>query len=189
MTRSVIGRSRHQYPAGMICSVASCAAYQRKSGGSTGTPSPCGASAAVYCPINAVSPVAVRPGNSTLGPAAGRNASQPCPAGQYCPGDGYVYPCPAGTYGGSTGLANSSCSGPCAAGRLCSAGSTSPAGVTCPILLSSGYLHPVSAGHVQQCRGRSDVQRVHAVPGGALRQRQRGSGAVLVHGVRDHSGL
>ena len=92
----------------------------------------------MYCPINAVSPVAVRPGNSTLGPAAGRNASQPCPAGQYCPGDGYAYPCPAGTYGGSTGLANSSCSGPCAAGRLCSAGSTSPAGVTCP----QGYFCP-----------------------------------------------
>jgi hypothetical protein len=55
-----------------------------------------------------------------------------CPAGSYCPGDGYKYLCPSGSYCPSGASAPT----PCAAGSYCPSGSSStspcPAGSYCP---------------------------------------------------------
>ena len=76
----------------------------------------------------------------------------PCQAGQYCTG-GVAAPCPAGTFGDSGALFTPQCSGVCAAGYYCPAGSTSsmqqscsdgpaaycPSGTQLPQLCVPGY--------------------------------------------------
>jgi hypothetical protein len=57
---------------------------------------------------------------------AGSTIQNPCPAGSYCPSDrmSTPTPCPAGTYGATAGITVSGCSGLCAIGYYCPAGST-----------------------------------------------------------------
>ena len=53
-----------------------------------------------------------------------------CPPGSYCV-DGIRYLCPAGRYGMKSGETNSSCTGPCAVGYYCPAGSISKIQIPC----------------------------------------------------------
>jgi hypothetical protein len=91
----------------------------------------------LFCPPGSASPSVASAGFYTTpahldklgGVSGGGSASQsgvlPCPKGSFCPGDGTARLCPGGTYGHSTRLENDECSGPCAAGHFCPAGSTS----------------------------------------------------------------
>lgn len=88
-----------------------------------------------------------------------------CPAGTYCPNlgsgsgsgsrsgsgsaPGLTAPikCPAGTYGSSDGATTSACSGQCAAGYVCPAGSTTATVIDCP----SGFFCPAGSGTGTPC--------------------------------------
>ena len=67
-----------------------------------------------------------------------------CPSGRYSLGGSSATtqcaPCPPGTFGISAGMTLSSCSGPCAPGYACAAGSTSPTASPCsPGRFSVGF--------------------------------------------------
>jgi hypothetical protein len=64
------------------------------------------------------------------GAIATRRTQRICEHGTYCVG-GIKWPCPEGTYGATTGLSTPACSGQCAAGHRCPAGSWSPRQVRC----------------------------------------------------------
>lgn len=88
----------------------------------------------VFCPKTSARPIPVFLGHYTVG---GSNSSTRtdqvlCPAGSYCTG-GIRQPCPAGRYGFLTGLTSSNCSGLCAKGYYCPAGSTVATQNLCPI--------------------------------------------------------
>ena len=84
------------------------AGYACPTGTANATSIPC--SAGYYCPAGTVS-----------------NTTNPCPIGSYAlAGAASCTLCPAGQYGAATALTTSTCSGPCAAGAICAAGSTSP---------------------------------------------------------------
>ena len=68
-------------------------------------------------------------GVSGGGPSAQSAAA--CPPGSFCPGDGTARLCPGGTYGAVAGLATANCSGLCAAGFYCPAGSVSATARPC----------------------------------------------------------
>jgi hypothetical protein len=106
-----------------------------------------------YCPPGSTSPTVVGGGSYTTpedAPLTLRSGSVVCEAGRYCV-DGQRSLCPAGTYGDVTALADPTCSGPCAEGYYCPAGSSSataqPCGGVafyCP--LGSAAPLPVAAG-------------------------------------------
>lgn len=122
---------------------------------------PCGA-ANVYCPTGSFEPTVVSIGYYTTGACSCRlvvsvrrcacpltrscvreagNVDEQtrynhtiCPLGMYCL-DGVRIECPPGRYGATLGLADSSCSGECAAGHYCPSASTSPRQVPCRVLV------------------------------------------------------
>ena len=61
---------------------------------------------------------------------ATRSYQQACPLGQYCI-SGEAKPCPSGRYGNTTALSSVQCSGPCAPGYYCDAGSVNAASHPC----------------------------------------------------------
>jgi len=90
---------------------------------------PCG-SAGAYCPEGSSAPLQAGPGYFTtpadlsVYKASNQTGRTRCPMGFFCIGDGTKAPCPAGRWGGSEGLESAQCSGECAAGFFCPAGST-----------------------------------------------------------------
>ena len=87
----------------------------------------------VYCPEGSANPLVVLPGYYTTGNTrTTRTAIVKCPNSSYCV-DGVIRDCPAGRYGITERLHNEKCSGPCAAGYFCPAGSTSRNEYPCPI--------------------------------------------------------
>jgi hypothetical protein len=101
---------------------------------------PCG-SPQFYCPEGTGEPWVVEPGMYTSGglpDGTTRTSASVCPSPDtnggmavYCPGTGLMLPCPAGLYGVAGGLNSSACSGNCAAGWRCPAGSTTPTALPC----------------------------------------------------------
>lgn len=85
------------------------------------------AAAVFYCPAASGAPAPVDVGFFVPidEPPNAATRQVPCPAGSFCPGDGWSYPCPAGVFGGAPRLATRGCSGPCEAGYYCPVGSTS----------------------------------------------------------------
>jgi hypothetical protein len=73
--------------------------------------------------------------------ATRRAAQRRCPAGWWCE-SGLRARCPAGRYGATEGLRHSRCTGFCAAGYACPAGSTSETASPCP----AGYYSTKGAG-------------------------------------------
>ena len=58
-----------------------------------------------------------------------------CPVGSWCPANavsGIQFLCPGGTYGDATKRDTPACSGPCKAGCVCKAGSTTDCPAPCP---------------------------------------------------------
>ena len=85
------------------------------------------------------------------GRALRRAAVAIAPAGRYAY-NGVAYDCPAGRFGRFAGETRSTCSGPCAVGYFCTAGSTRamarecggpdrlcPAGAVAPVRVTPGY--------------------------------------------------
>jgi len=64
------------------------------------------------------------------GDTRNQQGQAPCPVGTYCSG-GLQYACPPGRFGSTEGLATRECTGPCAAGHYCEAGSTTPTQFVC----------------------------------------------------------
>ncbi|KAF0699237.1 Aste57867_10202 [Aphanomyces stellatus] len=101
-------------PAGYFCPI----------GSATYANHPC-LNATTYCPAGSSSPTGVSAGYSTVLATDGRLRMDQiqCPTGSYCT-HGVAHSCPRGTYGSTTGLTTPACSGPCAPGHICPAGST-----------------------------------------------------------------
>jgi hypothetical protein len=112
--------------AGYWCPPGSTSPYQNKCG-----------SDRVYCPTGSGQPVPAKPGFFTIGGANAtvRTAQRPCEPGSFCQG-GVKFDCPPGTFGSATAPISkrtiASCSGLCAKGHWCPAGSTSPTAMACP---------------------------------------------------------
>lgn len=103
--------------------------------------------AGTYCPIQTISPLV-------------------CNKGFYCPDGREQLLCPAGRFGATTGLKDATCSGLCALGHYCPAGSVSELSVTCPAgryggqpgltnntcsgLCSEGYYCPIASQSATQ---------------------------------------
>lgn len=117
--------------------------YCPNSGGSTGTLCPPGTFCpggginANQCMIGAMCPVSGMTAGATCPagyycPTAGGSGGIPCPAGTYSTGGATTActPCPAGRYGSSTAATSNTCTGPCAPGYYCLAGSTGEFGNT-----------------------------------------------------------
>jgi hypothetical protein len=105
-------------PAGFYCpSITAVCGY------STLVPCP---SRSVYCPEGNTGPISVPPGYTSVGSLANEQQSQImlCPRGFYCL-RGAKYLCPPTCFGDQEGLVSSICSGRCAAGCVCKAGSVS----------------------------------------------------------------
>ena len=114
-----------------------------------------GAAVCSLCPGGTIGSVAAWPNNTCNGP---------CPAGSYCP-NGTIAgsvpvcpagtysnataaacsPCPSGRYGNTTGMTAVGCTGLCADGYYCPAGSTNATAALCP----DGYV--CTAGVVTLC--------------------------------------
>lgn len=65
---------------------------------------------------------------------SGTNATcAPCPAGTFCAfgGAAQPLPCPAGTFGATSGISSAQCTGLCASGYVCAAGSFSQSAAPC----------------------------------------------------------
>lgn len=112
--------------AGFWCPAGSTSPFERACGGDE-----------VYCPAGSGSPVAAKPGHYTVGGAnaTARTAQRPCEPGSFCHG-GVKFDCPPGTFGSAAApvatRTGAACSGLCAKGHWCPAGSTSPTEVACP---------------------------------------------------------
>ena len=168
---------------------------------------PCGA-AHLYCPYASGAPKVVTSGHYTTGSNVNGNASLGddeltrtgqalCEAGFYCMSDGMrahkfskLSPslsqlisgirrlCPAGYFGSSAGLVSPVCSGLCAAGYYCPAGSTSATlhacgddavicleGAASPLAVQTGYYSGESSRIFSMlCKG-SALQRIYALYG------------------------
>lgn len=100
-----------------------CPANGAPCGYSTIAPCP---SRSVYCPAGNVGPIAVPPGYYSIGSTTNEQQSAvlPCPRGFYCR-RGVSYQCPPTRYGDQVGLVSPLCSGRCAVGCVCKAGSIS----------------------------------------------------------------
>ncbi|ETO76179.1 hypothetical protein F444_08390, partial [Phytophthora nicotianae P1976] len=83
-------------------------------------------SRSVYCPEGNSGPTIVPPGYYSIGAMANNQQSAilPCPRGSYCR-RGIAYQCPPTRFGDQTGLVSPLCSGRCAIGCVCKAGSIS----------------------------------------------------------------
>ncbi|OQR87461.1 hypothetical protein ACHHYP_20382 [Achlya hypogyna] len=149
-----IGGVRRPCPAGTFgtafglttaaCSGLCAPGYYCPQGSALATANECGRPQ-VYCPE------VVASGYCGVGPTATTHASQvAAPAGSYA-FEGQCHLCPGGYYGSDTRDIRHTCSGECAAGYFCPAGSTSPFERTCglgyfcppgapqPTLVASGY--------------------------------------------------
>ena len=111
----------------------------------------CG-SIAVYCPSGGREPLRVGEGNFTVGGTpTTRQDFDVCPKGSYCYA-GERKLCDSGYFGNTTGLHNSTCSGPCKQGFVCAPGSTSPddSSTTC----RAGYYCPSKTSTTEnECGG------------------------------------
>ncbi len=101
-------------------------------------------------------------GNCTAGYACGPGSTNAtalmCGPGSYSySGAGVCTPCPVGRFGGSMGLTNGSCSGPCSAGYACPSGSTNSTPVQCApgtfSELGVGICSPCPAGRYGSTSG------------------------------------
>ena len=114
---------------------------------------PCG-SPDVYCPAGSGDVTLAGAGYFTTGGFVNgttRTARTLCPApldnglqGVYCPGTGAMELCSAGFYGSTAGLSVPTCSGPCAAGWRCPAGSSNATALPCggaDLCVSVHHLH------------------------------------------------
>ncbi|KAG5176571.1 hypothetical protein JKP88DRAFT_242363 [Tribonema minus] len=124
------------------------------------TPAPCG-SPSVYCPKGSAMPVPATPGHYTVNSGSGaadahmatvRDAQLVAPTGYYAV-QGVLAACAKGTYGDVAGLSAPSthsgfrCSGECAPGFYCEAGSTSSRQRPC----AAGTFSGRSAGAQSEC--------------------------------------
>ena len=114
-----------------MCSGSCMEGYYCPTGSTSATQVPCGSSS-VFCPTGTGEPLPVYPGYYSVGgnDDTTRTAERKCEPGSYCVG-GVRHLCAAGRWGGGFGALNSSCSGPCAAGYYCPAGSSDPMEVMC----------------------------------------------------------
>lgn len=125
--------------------------YYCPAGSSSARELQCGG-ARLYCPVGSEAPMQVRLGHYSIGGDASTRAEERIAVrGSYAFG-GVQNLCPAGTFGDSEGLAVESCSGKCAQGFFCPAGSTSayafkcggdayfcPLGSAAPVEVSEGF--------------------------------------------------
>jgi len=95
----------------------------------------------------------------------------PCPVGTYCPTTNRSAPlqCPAGTYGSATGLSVAGCSGQCAAGYYCPAGSIGQYGLNAATASTSstqcppGYYCPPGSAAPVPCPAGTRSTTVGAI--------------------------
>lgn len=126
----------------VACVATKCSpGYFCPSGSNSSEQAECGG-AEVYCPSGSAIPTPVSRGYYTVGAlsvlgkdqdsedAAVRWGQRICEPGFYCT-EGVRLRCPAGTYGGSSGLTNEECSGPCSAGYYCPIASISDKQIPC----------------------------------------------------------
>ena len=131
------------------CSGPCAAGYYCPDGSTSATQAPCavgqystgGAASCTACPAGQFGNATALTTSSCSGPCApgyyclqgSTNATAaPCDVGQYSTGGVSVCSsCPGGTFGNATSLTTSSCSGPCAAGYACPAGSTNATAIPC----------------------------------------------------------
>lgn len=90
---------------------------------------------AVYCPVGSARPIPIVPGYFSSGGVSTmtRTSQELCPAGSYCASDGIKRACPAGRYGNREGVTSPECTGACAKGYYCPAGSLVSTAMICPI--------------------------------------------------------
>jgi hypothetical protein len=119
-----------------------CAGY----GNTAPNAKPCGGPA-LYCPPGSAWPTPVDAGfySDPAEPPTKRTRQLRCEPGHYCPGDGKQYACPAGSYGVAAGEASPACTGLCAPGYFCPAGSVSPTAVRCGVHRGAGVYCPPGA--------------------------------------------
>ena len=115
------------------CSGPCAAGYYCPAGSTSALARPCGNST-VYCPAGSAAPLRVAHGSASVGWQAGGGATaqEQCPPGSFCAPDGVARACPYGTFGNVSGLAAAACSGVCADGYECPAGSPYDAAAPCP---------------------------------------------------------
>ena len=113
---------------------------------------------AYFCPLGTPRPVQVSEGHFSTSAGA---AQLPCPLGYFC-ASGLKQQCAAGRFGSSIALSSPACSGLCAQGFYCPAGSTLPTqhacgglSVYCPE--GSGLPLPVPPGHFSVAAGGASL--------------------------------
>ena len=138
------------------CSGACNAGFYCPPGSLSPSAVPCGGHE-FFCPSGAASPTRVSPGYFSLGGAidgSSHGAQQPCDPGTYCI-MGVERLCAAGRYGERAGLSAAECSGICADGYVCPAGSSTNTTEACPLgyWCASGVLTACAAGTFNDARG------------------------------------
>ena len=111
-------------------------------GSANATARPCG-SPALYCPPGSGAPTPVDLGHYSdpLEPPALRSRQLICEPGHYCV-NGTRFACPAGRFGAQFGLFGEQCSGECAPGFFCPAGSRLPSQVQCGLHRAAAVFCP-----------------------------------------------
>ena len=112
-----------QCSAGYFCPPGSTSSEQNMCGGAN-----------FYCPLSSSAPIPISLGYfsvSSLNDSKRATSEIPCAPGYYCV-NGIAYLCPAGSFGQTSMLSSPSCSGLCAKGFYCPAGSTSSMQIPCP---------------------------------------------------------
>lgn len=146
---------------------------------------PCSTSPTEYCPAGSSRPELTKFGYYAVQPhineGGGFGAIQICPRGSYCVA-GQRHDCPAGRYGSALQTTDTSCSGECAAGFYCPAGSITfnevqcdstavycPTGSSEPTTVSPGHYtigHSSDAGYDGNVfRGQANVGQALCEPG------------------------
>lgn len=144
------------------CVNGSAGFYVPSDGAVRGDAVPCGAPTLLCPEVGMVRPEVIAFGHASFGGPRGdgttRTRSRPARAGHYAAG-GLEFACAAGRYGARRGLGGEACSGPCAAGFYCPAGSTRPTTTACggpdlvcpregmvaPLHVARGYYTTVAA--------------------------------------------
>ncbi len=127
------GAGRYSLPGAVACSLCPAGTYGDAPGlGSAECSGPCVADPGAVC-----TPGAVAPGGTL------------CPPGAFSadPADAQCSPCPAGSYSDVAGAASAACSGPCAPGHACPAGSVNATAVVC----AAGTYSAGGAGECSPC--------------------------------------
>ena len=174
------------------CSGLCSAGYWCQSRSTSQTENKCG-NYTHYCPAGSAAPLAAPAGFYTTKGAEvtsdveTRTSILICPRGYYCT-DGLRKLCPAGTYGSTEGLASGTCSGECAAGWFCPAGSTSPKQEPCGMEptrycpAGSGRRLPVAEAFYAD--SFSDAGTGDVGDGGFAEQHSCPAGSYCIYGVR-----